>query len=86
MRNNIASFEKSISSLVTICEKIDVEFFFALDFAQTLTSLLLDFLYEAILFFIYLIADKGTNSLERLPLVLCTTLGYLHTIGTSHVL
>ena len=44
MRKTIASFEKSISSLVTICEKIDVKFIFALDFAQTLTSLLLDFL------------------------------------------
>ena len=34
MRNHIAYFEKSISSLVTLCEKIDVEFYFALDFAQ----------------------------------------------------
>ena len=34
MKNNIASFEKSSSSLVTICEKIYVEFIFALGFAQ----------------------------------------------------
>ena len=37
MRNNITSLEKSISSLVIIWEKINVEFFFALDFAQILT-------------------------------------------------
>ena len=34
MRNNIASLEKSISSLVTIWGKINVEFNFALDFAR----------------------------------------------------
>ena len=34
MRNDIAFFEKSTSSMVPICEKIDVEFIFALDFAQ----------------------------------------------------
>ena len=47
MRKNIAPFETSVSSLVprfgTICKKGDVEFFFALDFAQILTQLLLDF-------------------------------------------
>ena len=37
MRNNIASFEKSISSRALICEKIDLEFIFVLDFAQVLT-------------------------------------------------
>ena len=37
MRNNIASFEKSISSMVTICKRIDVEFIFALGFAQILS-------------------------------------------------
>ena len=42
MRNNIASFEKSNSSMVTICKRIDVEFIFAK---------------EAILFLIYLLAD-----------------------------
>ena len=34
IRANIASFEKYISSMVTIYKKIDVEFIFALDFAQ----------------------------------------------------
>ena len=37
MRNDIASIEKSISSMVTICKKIDVEFIFALDIAQIST-------------------------------------------------
>ena len=37
MRNNDASFKKSISSMVTIWEKIDVEFIFALDVAQIFT-------------------------------------------------
>ena len=37
MRNNIASFEKSISCGVKICKKLDVEIIFALDFAQNLT-------------------------------------------------
>ena len=59
MRNDIASIEKSISSMVTICKRIDVEFIFALDFAQILTSLLLDSSKVAILFLIYLLADKG---------------------------
>ena len=36
MRTNSASFEKSISSLDTIYEKIYVELIFALDFAQKL--------------------------------------------------
>jgi len=36
--NNIASFEKSItSSMVTICKKIDLELIFALDFAQIIS-------------------------------------------------
>ena len=59
MRNNIACFEKSISSKVTICKKINVEFIFALNFAQILTQLLLDFSKKAILFLIYLLADKA---------------------------
>ena len=37
MRNNIASFEKSISSMVIIGKKIYLEFIFALGFAQILT-------------------------------------------------
>ena len=40
-------------------EKINAEFIFALNFAQNLTSLLLVFSKEAILFLIYLLADKG---------------------------
>ena len=58
MRNNIASFEKYISDGVTICKNIDVEFIFALDFALNITLLLLVFSKEAILFLIYLLADK----------------------------
>ena len=57
MRNDIASFEKSISDGVTICKNIDVEFIFALDLAQILTSL--DSSKVAILFLIYLLADNG---------------------------
>ena len=45
MRNNIASFEKFISSMVTICKKKDVEFIFALDLPK--------------LFLIYLLTDKA---------------------------
>ena len=40
-------------------EKFNAEFIFALNFAQNLTSLLLVFSKEAILFLIYLLADKG---------------------------
>ena len=61
MQSNIASSEKSISSLFTICKKINVEFIFALDFAQILTQLLQDFSKEAILFLIYLLANKATS-------------------------
>ena len=48
-------------------DKINAEFIFALNFAQNLTSLqLLSFLKKAILFLIYLLADKG----KYLPLIL----------------
>ena len=40
-------------------EKINLEFIFALNFAQNLTSLLLVFSKEAISFLIYLLADKA---------------------------
>ena len=40
-------------------EKINTEFIFALDFAQNITLLLLVFSKEAILFLIYLLADKA---------------------------
>ena len=59
MRNNIALFEKTSSSEVKIMEKINAEFIFAFNFAQNLTSLLLVFSKEAILFLIYLLADKA---------------------------
>ena len=42
-------------------EKIDAEFIFALYFAQNLTSILLVFSKEAILFLIYLLADKAKH-------------------------
>ena len=64
MRNNIAgSFEKTSRSKVKIMEKINAEFIFALNFAQNLTSLMLVFSKEAILFLIYLLADKANYSL-----------------------
>ena len=74
MRNDIAYFEKSISSIVTICKKkIDVEFIFVLDFNKILTSLQLDFSKEAILILIYLLADKGnclnTSTIQHVILV-----------------
>ena len=59
MRNDIVSFEKTSSSEVKIMEKINAELIFALNFAQILTSLLLVFSKKAILFLIYLLADKA---------------------------
>ena len=61
MRNNIASFEKTSHSRVKIVEKINAEFIFALNFAQNITYLLLVFSKEAILFLIYLLADKAKS-------------------------
>ena len=58
MRNNIASFEKPSRSRVKIMENMNAEFIFALVFAQILIKLLLVFSKEAILFLIYLLADK----------------------------
>ena len=73
MRNESAYFEKSISSILTICKKIDVEFIFVLDFNKILTSLLLDFSKEAILILIYLLADKenclDTSTIQHVFLV-----------------
>ena len=40
-------------------EKINTEFIFALNFPQILTSILLVFSKEAILFLIYVLADKA---------------------------
>ena len=59
MRNNIASFEKTSRSRVKIMEKIHAEFTFALNLAQNITQLMLVFSKEAILFLIYLLADKA---------------------------
>ena len=59
MRNNIASFEKTSCSRVKIMEKINAEFIFALNFSQNIIKLLLVFSKEAILFLIYLLADKA---------------------------
>ena len=59
MRNNIASFGKTSSSRVKNMEKINAEFIFALNFAQNINQLLLVFPKEAILFLIYLLADKA---------------------------
>ena len=61
MRNNIASFEKTSYSRVKIMEKISTEFIFALYFAQNINLLLLVFSKEAILFLIYLVADKAKD-------------------------
>ena len=59
MRNNITSFEKTSCSRVKIMEKINGEFIFPLNFALNITYLLLVFSKEAILFLIYLLADKA---------------------------
>ena len=59
MRNNIAYFEKTSRSRVKIMEKINKEFIFAFNFTQNITLLLLVFSKEAILFLIYLLADKA---------------------------
>ena len=53
MRINIVSFEKTSHSRVTVMEKINAEFIFALNFAQNIILLLLlVFSKEAILFYI----------------------------------
>ena len=59
MRNNIASFEESSSSYDKICAKSNAKINSALIFSTILTLLLLVFSKEAILFLIYLLADKG---------------------------
>ena len=69
MRNNIASFEKTSHSRVKIMGKINAEFIFALNFAQNITYLLLVFSKEAILFLIYLLADKAIY-LVPMPLLI----------------
>ena len=61
MRNNIASFEKTSRSSVKIMGKSNAEFISVFNFAQNLTSILLVFSKEAILFLIYLLADKAKH-------------------------
>ena len=73
MRNNIAFFLEKVKPM----DKINAEFIFALNFAQNLTSLLLVFSKEAILFLIYLLADKANYGKKRvgifrLALFLCS--------------
>ena len=55
------------SSEVKIMEKINAELIFALNFAQILTSLLLVFSKKAILFLIYLLADKANSLVGEYP-------------------
>ena len=60
MRNNIASFAKSISSIYDYnLWKDSCKIYFCIRFCPDFNKLLLDFLKEAILFLIYLLADKG---------------------------
>ena len=49
---------------------MNVEFIFALNFAQNITLLLLVFSKEAILFLIYLLADKAKYEAKLLTIVL----------------
>ena len=58
MRNNIACFEKSGSSSVKRA-KLNAKINFTSILLQIVTKLPIDFSKKAILFFIYLLADKG---------------------------
>ena len=60
MRNNIASFEKTSSNQLIFWAKVNAKINFALIFSIILTLLRLVFSKEAILFLIYLLADKAT--------------------------
>ena len=59
MRNNIASFEKTSSSEVKFLAKFNAKINSALIFSIILTYILLIFSKKAILFLIYLLADKA---------------------------
>ena len=61
MGNNIASFEKTSSSEVKVWAKFNAKINSALIFSIILTQLLLVFSKEAILFPIYLLADKAND-------------------------
>ena len=70
MRNNIASFEKTSSSEVKFLAKFNAKINSALIFSIILTQLLLVFSKEAILFFIYLLADKANSKFQEKMLIL----------------
>ena len=59
LANNIASFEKSSSSYVKMWAKSNAKINSTSIFLQIVTILLMDFSKEAILFLIYLQADRG---------------------------
>ena len=59
MRNNIASFEKTSSIEVKFWAKFNAKINSALIFSIILAQLLLVFSKEAILYLIYLLADKA---------------------------
>ena len=59
MKNNIAYFEKTNSSKVIFWAKLNAKINSALIFSTILTLLWLVFSKEAILFLIYLLADKA---------------------------
>ena len=61
MRNNIAYFEKTSSSKVIFWAKLYAKINSALIFSIILTLLRLVFSKEAILFLIYLLADKANS-------------------------
>ena len=69
MRNNIAYFEKTSSSKVIFWAKLNAKINSALIFSIILTLLWLVFSKEAILFLIYLLADKAIY-LVPMPLLI----------------
>ena len=58
-------------------KKINAEFIFAFNFAQNLTLLLLVFSKEAILFLIYLLADKATYAFKNQVLLILLFLQFI---------
>ena len=62
MRNNIASFEESRRSEVKIWAKSNAKINSTSIFLQIVTPSLIDFSKEAILFLIYLLADKDKRN------------------------
>ena len=70
MRNNIAFFEKTSRSEVKIWAKFNAKINSALIFSIILTSLLLVFSKKAILFLIYLLADKANSLVGEYPKII----------------